>query len=259
MAEQRALGRTWQELANELGGNAQALRKKLARALDRVTAEIGSSVLPQGFSHNKVTFSATEISPMKWLSKLLGLQSAAIRANRPVLPASISSDRKTVDTSIPGKAEWEIRLTYWQPWTFYWEPREVRKASVIDKSFRAVEATRLHWELEFWRLFPADQNDFDLIWRARHPPSVIVSFLQIPQQCGRFAFRKAHRVAAYWRQQDQPPPIQIADGIREYNRVINDTLELLPRQPVQFEWVCEELIWISGFHGLRARLSRLVP
>jgi RNA polymerase sigma factor (sigma-70 family) len=41
LAEQRGLGRDWQELADELGGNAGALRKKLSRALDRVMAELG--------------------------------------------------------------------------------------------------------------------------------------------------------------------------------------------------------------------------
>lgn len=41
LAEQRSLGRTWQELADELGGTDLALRKKLTRALDRVMAELG--------------------------------------------------------------------------------------------------------------------------------------------------------------------------------------------------------------------------
>jgi RNA polymerase sigma factor (sigma-70 family) len=41
LAEQRALGRPWQELADELGGTDVALRKKLTRALDRVMAELG--------------------------------------------------------------------------------------------------------------------------------------------------------------------------------------------------------------------------
>ena len=41
LAEQRALGRGWQELADELGGTAAALRKRLSRALDRVMAELG--------------------------------------------------------------------------------------------------------------------------------------------------------------------------------------------------------------------------
>jgi RNA polymerase sigma factor (sigma-70 family) len=41
LAEQRALGRPWQELADELGGTDVALRKKLSRALDRVMAELG--------------------------------------------------------------------------------------------------------------------------------------------------------------------------------------------------------------------------
>jgi RNA polymerase sigma-70 factor (ECF subfamily) len=41
LAEQRALGRSWQELADELGGTDVALRKKLTRALDRVMAGLG--------------------------------------------------------------------------------------------------------------------------------------------------------------------------------------------------------------------------
>jgi RNA polymerase sigma-70 factor (ECF subfamily) len=41
LAEQRALGRGWNELAEELGGTPVALRKKLSRALDRVMAELG--------------------------------------------------------------------------------------------------------------------------------------------------------------------------------------------------------------------------
>ncbi len=41
LAEQRALGRGWQELADESGGTDVALRKKLTRALNRVMAELG--------------------------------------------------------------------------------------------------------------------------------------------------------------------------------------------------------------------------
>ncbi len=41
LAEQRALGRGWRELADELGGTDVALRKKLTRALDRVLADLG--------------------------------------------------------------------------------------------------------------------------------------------------------------------------------------------------------------------------
>jgi RNA polymerase sigma-70 factor (ECF subfamily) len=41
LAEQRALGRGWNELAEELGGTPVALRKKLSRALDRVMADLG--------------------------------------------------------------------------------------------------------------------------------------------------------------------------------------------------------------------------
>jgi RNA polymerase sigma-70 factor (ECF subfamily) len=41
LAEQRSLGRSWQELADELGKTDVALRKKLTRALDRVMADLG--------------------------------------------------------------------------------------------------------------------------------------------------------------------------------------------------------------------------
>jgi RNA polymerase sigma-70 factor (ECF subfamily) len=41
LAEQRALGRGWKEIADEVGGTDVALRKKLTRALDRVLAELG--------------------------------------------------------------------------------------------------------------------------------------------------------------------------------------------------------------------------
>lgn len=41
LAEQRSLGRSWKELADELGGTDVALRKKLTRALDRVMTELG--------------------------------------------------------------------------------------------------------------------------------------------------------------------------------------------------------------------------
>ena len=40
LAEQRALGHGWQEIADELGGTAVALRKKLTRALDRVIGHL---------------------------------------------------------------------------------------------------------------------------------------------------------------------------------------------------------------------------
>lgn len=43
LAEQRSLGRSWKELADELGGTDVALRKKLTRALDRVMTELGLS------------------------------------------------------------------------------------------------------------------------------------------------------------------------------------------------------------------------
>ena len=41
LAEQRSLGRNWQDLADELGGTDVALRKKLTRALNRVMAGLG--------------------------------------------------------------------------------------------------------------------------------------------------------------------------------------------------------------------------
>jgi RNA polymerase sigma-70 factor (ECF subfamily) len=44
LAEQRALGRGWTEIAQESGATAVALRKKLTRALDRVMRELGLEV-----------------------------------------------------------------------------------------------------------------------------------------------------------------------------------------------------------------------
>lgn len=41
LAEQRSLGRTWQELADELNATDVALRKKLTRALDRAMSDLG--------------------------------------------------------------------------------------------------------------------------------------------------------------------------------------------------------------------------
>lgn len=41
LADQRSLGRTWVELAEESGGTDVALRKKLTRALSRVMCELG--------------------------------------------------------------------------------------------------------------------------------------------------------------------------------------------------------------------------
>lgn len=46
LAEQRALGRGWRELADELGGTDVALRKKLTRALNRVMAQLGLEDAP---------------------------------------------------------------------------------------------------------------------------------------------------------------------------------------------------------------------
>jgi RNA polymerase sigma-70 factor (ECF subfamily) len=41
LADQRALGREWADIAAEVGGSAEALRKQLTRALDRVTRRLG--------------------------------------------------------------------------------------------------------------------------------------------------------------------------------------------------------------------------
>jgi RNA polymerase sigma-70 factor (ECF subfamily) len=41
LADQRAQGRGWADIAAESGGSAEALRKQLTRALDRVAAELG--------------------------------------------------------------------------------------------------------------------------------------------------------------------------------------------------------------------------
>jgi RNA polymerase sigma-70 factor (ECF subfamily) len=41
LADQRAQGRPWAEIAAERGGSQEALRKKLERALDRVAQELG--------------------------------------------------------------------------------------------------------------------------------------------------------------------------------------------------------------------------
>src|SRR5262245_19913562 len=41
LADLRGQGKTWPEIAEEVGGNAVALRKQLTRALDRVAEELG--------------------------------------------------------------------------------------------------------------------------------------------------------------------------------------------------------------------------
>lgn len=41
IAELRGQGLSWPQVAEELGGNAEALRKQLARALDRVASQLG--------------------------------------------------------------------------------------------------------------------------------------------------------------------------------------------------------------------------
>ena len=48
LVDQRALGREWADIAAERGGGAEALRKKHARALDRVAAELGLDEGPAG-------------------------------------------------------------------------------------------------------------------------------------------------------------------------------------------------------------------
>jgi RNA polymerase sigma-70 factor (ECF subfamily) len=45
LADQRALGREWPEIAGEMGARPDALRKKLSRALDRVMARLGLEVI----------------------------------------------------------------------------------------------------------------------------------------------------------------------------------------------------------------------
>jgi ECF sigma factor len=41
VTDQRGLGREWADLAGELGGTAESLRKKLGRAMDRVARKLG--------------------------------------------------------------------------------------------------------------------------------------------------------------------------------------------------------------------------
>jgi RNA polymerase sigma-70 factor (ECF subfamily) len=41
LLELREQGREWAEIAEELGGSPEALRKKLARAVDRVARDLG--------------------------------------------------------------------------------------------------------------------------------------------------------------------------------------------------------------------------
>jgi DNA-directed RNA polymerase specialized sigma24 family protein len=45
LADQRALGKEWPEIAAEVGAKPDALRKKLSRALDRVMAHLGLEVI----------------------------------------------------------------------------------------------------------------------------------------------------------------------------------------------------------------------
>jgi len=46
LAEQRAQGRDWAEIAREIGSTPEAVRKKLSRAMDRVTRRLGLDVAP---------------------------------------------------------------------------------------------------------------------------------------------------------------------------------------------------------------------
>jgi RNA polymerase sigma-70 factor (ECF subfamily) len=48
LADRRAQGQEWSQIAEEEGGGAEALRKKLARALDRVVHELGLDGLNHG-------------------------------------------------------------------------------------------------------------------------------------------------------------------------------------------------------------------
>jgi RNA polymerase sigma-70 factor (ECF subfamily) len=48
LADQRAQGREWEAIAAEVGGTAEALRKRLARALDRVSRELGLDEVHHG-------------------------------------------------------------------------------------------------------------------------------------------------------------------------------------------------------------------
>jgi DNA-directed RNA polymerase specialized sigma24 family protein len=41
LADQRAQGRSWESLAQELGSQADAVRMRLKRALDRIAQELG--------------------------------------------------------------------------------------------------------------------------------------------------------------------------------------------------------------------------
>jgi RNA polymerase sigma-70 factor (ECF subfamily) len=47
LADQRALGREWSDIAAEVGGTPEALRKRLSRAIDRVAQELGLDELKQ--------------------------------------------------------------------------------------------------------------------------------------------------------------------------------------------------------------------
>ena len=41
IADARGLGKSWQEIADDLGGTPEARRKQLARAIDRVAPDLG--------------------------------------------------------------------------------------------------------------------------------------------------------------------------------------------------------------------------
>jgi DNA-directed RNA polymerase specialized sigma24 family protein len=46
MAELRLEGRSWPEIGGMMGGNAQALRVRFSRAIDRLTVELGLEESP---------------------------------------------------------------------------------------------------------------------------------------------------------------------------------------------------------------------
>jgi RNA polymerase sigma-70 factor (ECF subfamily) len=46
LADQRAAGRSWAQIAEESGGSSEALRKQLSRAVDRVALEMGLETFP---------------------------------------------------------------------------------------------------------------------------------------------------------------------------------------------------------------------
>jgi RNA polymerase sigma factor (sigma-70 family) len=53
LAELRASGKSWDEVAEEMGGNAQARRKQLSRAIERVSPGLGIDGLKKRSSNNE--------------------------------------------------------------------------------------------------------------------------------------------------------------------------------------------------------------